>query len=157
MNLLFVCTGNTCRSAMAEAIGRRLVAENPERYGDFHISSAGVMCAGPSAASPQAVQVAAQYGCDLSQFTAKQVTAALVEQADYVFVMTRGHKQMLERALPQCSDKTFLLAAYAEGDPSAPDIPDPFGGDTEEYAQCVALLEEAIAIIFEKIRKSNAD
>ena len=45
--------------------------------------------------------------------------------------------QMLERALPQCSDKTFLLTAYAEGDPSAPDIPDPFGGDTEEYAQCV--------------------
>ncbi len=101
--------------------------------------------------------MAAQHGCDLSQFIAKQVTATLVEQADYVFVMTRGHKQMLERALPQCSDKTFLLTAYAEGDPSAPDIPDPFGGDTEEYVQCFALLEEAIGAIFEKIKKSNAD
>ena len=56
--------------------------------------------------------MAAQHGCDLSQFTAKQVTATLVEQADYVFVMTRGHKQMLERALPQCSDKTFLLSHW---------------------------------------------
>lgn len=156
MNILFVCTGNTCRSAMAEAVACRFIAQKPEQYGQFHVASAGVMCTGPSPASPQAVAVAAQNGCDLSQFTAKQITVEMAEQADYIFVMTRSHKMMLDSALPQCSDKTFLLNAYAMGDSSAPEIPDPFGGTAEDYAQCFAVLEESIGQIFEKIKNSNA-
>ena len=156
MNILFVCTGNTCRSAMAEAVARRFIAQNPEQYGQFQVASAGVMCAGPSPASPQAVAVAEQNGCNLSQFTAKQITAELAEQADYIFVMTSSHKRMLDSVLPQCSAKTFLLNAYAMGDPSAPEIPDPFGGTVEEYAQCFAVLEACIGQVFEKIKNSNA-
>jgi protein-tyrosine-phosphatase len=155
MNILFVCTGNTCRSAMCEAIARHLIAQQADVYGAFHVASAGVMCAGPSPASPQAVMVAAEAGCDLSQFTAKQVTEELLEQADYIFVMTRSHKQMLDAAMPQYSGKTFLLNAYAQGDPSAPEIPDPFGGSVEEYAQCFAVLQESIQSAFEKIKNSN--
>ena len=122
---------------MAEAVARRFIAQNPEQYGQFQVASAGVMCAGPSPASPQAVAVAEQNGCDLSQFTAKQITAELAEQADYIFVMTSSHKRMLDSVLPQCSAKTFLLNAYSMGDPSAPEIPDPFGGTVEEYASAL--------------------
>ena len=104
MNILFVCTGNTCRSAMAEAAARRLIQEQPEQYGAFQVASAGVMCAGPSPASPQAVVVAQKNGCDLSQFTAKQITEPLMQEADYIFVMTRSHKMMLSAAMPQYSD-----------------------------------------------------
>ena len=151
MNLLFVCTGNTCRSAMAEAAAKKMIAQQPEKFGNISVMSAGVMCAGPSAASPQAVMVAASHDCDLSQFTAKQVTETMLEQADYVFAMTRRHKQILDHALPQYSGKTFLLTAYAAGDSSAPDIPDPFGGSVEEYDACFAVLEEMIAAVLEKV------
>lgn len=152
MNILFVCTGNTCRSAMAEAAARKLIAEQPDTYGDLQVASAGVMCAGPSPASPQAVVVAAENGCDLSQFQARQITEDLAAQADYIFVMTRSHKMMLDAAMPQYSDKVFLLNAYAAGDPDAPEIPDPYGGSVEDYARCFAVLQESITAILEKIK-----
>lgn len=152
MQLLFVCTGNTCRSAMAEAIAQKLIGNNTETYQDFSVDSAGVMCAGPSPASQNAIITAEQNGCDLSTFTAKQITAPLLEQADYVFAMTRGHKQMLMQMAPQYSDKVFLLNAYAESNPDAADIPDPYGGSLLEYQQCFSVLEHSIRQVLEKLK-----
>jgi len=152
MQLLFVCTGNTCRSAMAEAAAKKLIADNPEQYGDITVQSAGVMCAGPSPASGNAILAAEQNGCDLSAHTAKQVSEKMLEEADYIFAMTRGHKQMLERTAPQYSDKLFLLNAYAEGNPDASDVPDPYGGSLAEYLQCFAVLNASVAQILEKLK-----
>ena len=59
---------------------------------------------------------------------------------------------MLDAAMPQYSDKVFLLNAYAAGDPDAPEIPDPYGGSVEDYARCFAVLQESIAAILEKIK-----
>ena len=151
MNILFVCTGNTCRSAMAEAEAKRLCREQPDRYGDFVIQSAGVHCAGETPASAEAVQVAKEAGCDLSDFRAKQVKMEHLEWADYVFVMTKNQKQMLEMAAPAYRSKIFLLKAYAQGTPDAEDIMDPFGGTPAVYEICFRQLRESIRTVFEKL------
>lgn len=152
MQLLFVCTGNTCRSPMAEAAAQKWITDNPEEYAEFRVTSAGVLCAGAAPASDYAQIVAEQNGCDLSKHLAKQVSGPLLEQADYIFTMTRGHKQMLERMAPQYQDKIYLLNAYAEGNLDAADVPDPYGGSLETYLHCFAVLNTSIEKILKKLK-----
>ncbi len=152
MKILFVCTGNTCRSAMVEAAARKRIADMPDQYKDFTVSSAGVMCAGSSPASDNAILAAEQNGCDLSAHIAKQVTEDLLAQADYIFAMTLRHKQMLEWMAPQYSDKIFLFNAFAEGSPDAADVPDPYGGSLAEYMQCFDVLSAGVTQILEKLQ-----
>lgn len=157
MNILFVCTGNTCRSAMAEAIGNRIINLDPEVYKDYHVSSAGTYCQEGAEASPEAVAVAAGAGCNLQQFKARQVTNEMIAEADYVFAMANSHKLYLYVIAPGAQKKIFLLTEF-ETDADwerYPDIEDPFGGTTEEYEKCFWRLEEAIQTIFNKIRNSN--
>ena len=151
MHILFVCTGNTCRSAMAEAAAHKQIDDFPMQYGSVTVMSAGVFCAGPSPASDNAILAAAQNGCDLSFHTAKQVTEEMLAQADFIFAMTRGHKEMLARMAPQYTDKLYLLNAFAEGSPDAQDVPDPYGGSLTEYLQCFDVLNSSVAQILKKL------
>ena len=151
MHILFVCTGNTCRSAMAEAAARKQINDYPEQYGDISVMSAGVLCAGPSPASGNAILAAAQNDCDLSLHTAKQITEEMLSQADFIFAMTRRHKELLARMAPQYVDKLYLLNAFAEGSPDAQDVLDPYGGNLAEYLQCFDVLNSSVAQILKKL------
>lgn len=151
MNILFVCTGNTCRSAMAEAWAKKICKDNPDRYGDFNIESAGVHCAGATPASEEAVKVCSEEGCDLSLFRAKQVKMEHMERADYIFAMTKNQKQMLEMVAPAYRSKIYLLNAYAKGTPDAEDIMDPYGGNHRVYEVCFGQLKESVEAVLEKL------
>lgn len=116
MNVLFVCTGNTCRSAMAQGIAKKIIQENPTRFSQIKVASAGTYGATGEGASPYAFEVAAAHGVDLSGFMAQQVNSNLLGEADLVLAMTGNHKMLLNALNPDAQEKIFLLKEYELGE-----------------------------------------
>ena len=139
--VLFVCTGNICRSPMAEGIFRRLVKGRP----DVQVASAGVSAAPGQLPSVYAVEALAQDGIDISKVRSQPLTAALVDRADLIFAMTRAHLETLQMYFPRAADKAFLVREF---DPTADtdelDVPDPIGQSRHVYYRCRDLLKQAL-------------
>lgn len=140
--LIFVCTGNTCRSPMAEGLFRALDGEN--RTG-LHASSAGLFVHEGLPASEYAVQAAGELGADLSGHRARQLTPELVRQAQYLVCMTAAHYDRLVQAMPWAQDKVFTLAPD--------DVADPFGGTLETYRACAAQLADDVRTLIGNLEK----
>ncbi|MEO0652388.1 MAG: low molecular weight protein arginine phosphatase, partial [Planctomycetota bacterium] len=143
LRILFVCTGNTCRSPMAEAVSRSLLSDRlgTERLADFgfEVQSAGVFARSGSPASEHAVTAAAELGGDLRQHASQPATPNLVSGASRVFCLTRSHLEALRQALPPGrADHVELL------DPDGRDVADPVGGSLEDYRACAAQITAAI-------------
>jgi protein-tyrosine phosphatase len=134
--LAFVCTGNTCRSPLAEAVCKKLLAERlgctvdelPQR--GFLVLSAGVAAMMGARAAEEAVAVAAELGADLSEHRSRPLTADLARQADCLLVMTAGHAEAVREQFGRVSPRLCLI------DPSGEDIPDPIGSDLPVYRGC---------------------
>ncbi len=123
MRLLFVCTGNTCRSALAEGIARaRLGAES-----GVTLESAGLYALDGAPATVHALTVAGEAGADLSSHRARLVGRDLVDAADRIYVMTRLQAEALGRMIGETGHRMSLL------DPAGADIADPYGGDLDTY------------------------
>lgn len=124
--ILFVCTGNTCRSPLAAVMARALGAD---------AESAGLCPEEGCPASEGARRAAARRGLDLSRHRARRVTQALMQAAEKVYAMTPAHASALKEAFPAEKDKVFTLS---------PAIRDPFGGGDDIYEQCAWDLEDAL-------------
>jgi len=145
MHVLFVCTGNTCRSPMAEAIARRLVEERG--LATVTVGSAGTSAWPDAPASDGALLVAMELGMDLSQHRARQLSPELVAGADLILTMGPHH---LERAEALGGEgRSHLLTGYAGGNPRP--VSDPFGGDLSVYRATATELEQEIRAILDKV------
>ncbi|WP_404446146.1 low molecular weight protein arginine phosphatase [Sutcliffiella horikoshii] len=142
MNVLFVCTGNTCRSPMAAAI---LAGHDIQ---GVEVKSAGVFAMPGSGASSQAQKVLKEKGLPV-EHQSSQVSDELIEWADYIFTMTAQHKMLLENSYPKSLGKTYTLKGFAE---QIGEVMDPYGGSVETYRATFEELQHVIETIVEKIK-----
>jgi protein-tyrosine phosphatase len=153
-SVLFVCTGNTCRSPLAEALFRDLVKERT----DYQVTSAGVGAFSGQAASKHSVKLAQERGLDLSSHRSKAVTIDLVEKASHIFALSRSHLASLLDDYPEAEDKMYLLSEFAADDAlRGRDVSDPFGGDLEDYRAMQRHLDQLLPSIHAFIEQTWKD
>ncbi len=150
--ILFLCTGNVCRSPMAEGLFRHAV----KGRGDFRVLSAGLGALDGQPPTHHSVQAMKEIGIDIASQRSRALTAELVRSADYIFGMTHSHVDTVALLYPQMAEKTFLLREFDETlEPYEKDISDPIGSPYQVYAECRDQIEQGIVTLLKFMEQQN--
>ncbi|HEX9074262.1 MAG TPA: low molecular weight protein arginine phosphatase [Anaerolineae bacterium] len=146
--VLFVCTGNVCRSPMAAALFNRR-ARRAGEHDQFTARSMGTWSVDGQPASGFAINMMAERGLDLRTHRARTLTRQDLATADLVIVMTRGHRDALGAEFPEFRNKLHLMSELSG---RIYDIADPYGGPLSEYRECARQLEDLIENGYDQIK-----
>lgn len=150
MRVIFICTGNTCRSPMAEGMLKDLAIKNNL---DIKVQSAGIYATSNNNAAKFAIEAMKDIGIDISNHKSDQVNSELLDKADLVLTMSISHKKQIMSHYPSMKDKVFLLNEFAFGDNN--DIEDPFGAPISYYEKARDEIYEAILEVIKKLTIEN--
>ena len=148
MKIMFICTGNICRSAMAHAM---LSKKAKEQNKNIEVYSCGVWAENGDVPTYEAKEVMKDYDIDLSTHRATNIRNSNIENMDVILCATNNHKLNVIAMYPELKEKVFTMKEYAEYPQNDLDIKDPWGYGIDVYKKCVKEIEKCIEKILEKV------
>lgn len=146
--IMFICTGNICRSAMAEWLMKKLVKDNNI---EAKIYSSGIFAEDGDIPTYNAIEAIKEYGVDLREHRATNIRRSKIEDMDIILCATNSHKNNVINMYPNLKDKIYTIKEYAGFNESDLDIQDPFGYDIETYRFCASAINDCLEKIKDKI------
>lgn len=151
--VLFVCSGNTCRSPLAEALLNKAVSEDEELKGKVAVSSCGTTTHFEDTVQPNAVEAGKKMGVDLAGYKSRQFTLDAAKFFDIIIGMTTGHRDIICARFPELKEKVFALYEFTTGEKDCKSVQDPFGCDLDTYEKVALELNEQIKLMLPKIKE----
>ncbi len=162
--ILFVCTGNTCRSAMAEALFKHILTNKKDELKNIKAVSAGIYAWEGDRASAGAMEALKEKGIDVMEHSSRLLTPKLVEEADLVLTMTSNHKRAVLDMCPEAKEKVYTLKEYvlnhdnkelyisdSDSGEINHDIKDPYGQSVDIYRESAKEIEKYLQMLIDKI------
>ncbi|MFH1578225.1 MAG: L-threonylcarbamoyladenylate synthase [Candidatus Omnitrophota bacterium] len=141
-NVLFICTGNSCRSVMAKAYLEKVLSQAGRR--DIEVLSAGIMAASNLGVSIETRRVLEKEGIDVGNHRSRQVTSLMLKKSDVIIVMERMHEQKILELAPEAKTRLFLLKEFVNTNDNSLDIVDPIGHSAGFHEQTFSLIKQGI-------------